>query len=218
MVVAGLGNPGREYAATRHNVGFRVAELLAERAGASRWETRFEALVMRVALGQKDVLLVKPITFMNLSGKAVGAAVRFYKTPLDELVVVHDDIDLDVGRLKIQQGGNDGGHRGLMSLAETFGGLDFVRLRLGVGRPTGDAVDHVLTEFLPQEHEAVVAMIEKAARAVEDIALLGLTAALNRFNRRARPKKAALPKQEAGAQEDPEETTSDQSESVGDKS
>jgi PTH1 family peptidyl-tRNA hydrolase len=185
LLVAGLGNPGREYAATRHNVGFMVADDLARRLGGS-WRAKFSGDLAEVRLDGLRLALLKPQTFMNESGRSVGAAVRFFKVEPEDLLVVHDEVDLEPGRLQVRLGGGLAGHNGLRSVAQHVGTPDFARLRIGVGRPErGDprpVADFVLSEFPPElEVESLVA---RAADAVEAVASEGLEEAQNRFNER----------------------------------
>jgi PTH1 family peptidyl-tRNA hydrolase len=184
LLVAGLGNPGREYADTRHNVGFMVAHELARRHGAS-FRSKFSGELADLRLGGR-VALLKPQTFMNESGRSVGAAVRFFKVPPEALLVVHDEVDLDPGRLQARLGGGLAGHNGLRSVAQHVGTGDFLRLRVGVGRPErGDrrpVADFVLSPFPPDLD--VEGLVARAADAVELVATEGLEAAQRRFNER----------------------------------
>ena len=186
LLVAGLGNPGREYAATRHNVGFMVAEELARRLGGS-WRAKFSGDLAEVRLNGLRLALLKPQTFMNESGRSVGAAARFFKVEPEDLVVVHDEVDLEPGRLQARLGGGLAGHNGLRSVAQHLGTPEFGRLRIGVGRPErGDprpVADFVLSEFSPELD--VGSLVARAADAVESVATEGLEEAQNRFNERA---------------------------------
>jgi PTH1 family peptidyl-tRNA hydrolase len=186
LLVAGLGNPGREYAATRHNVGFMVADELARRFGGS-WRAKFSGDLAEVRLEGLRLALLKPQTFMNESGRAVGGAARFFKVESEDLLVVHDEVDLEPGRLQARLGGGLAGHNGLRSVAQHLGTPDFARLRIGVGRPErGDprpVADFVLSEFPPELD--VDSLVARAANAVETIATEGLEEAQNRFNERA---------------------------------
>ncbi len=186
LLAVGLGNPGPEYAATRHNVGFMVVDRLAgslgvgwERVGGPALEAA--ALVSGVALR-----LLKPLTYMNLSGRAVAAALRRHNLGPGSLCVVHDDLDLPCGALRLRPGGGAGGHRGVMSIIEELGSADFARVRVGIGRPAGgqDAVDYVLSPFPAAEWALVGPVVDRAAEAVLAIARDGLAAAMNRFNSR----------------------------------
>ena len=186
LLVAGLGNPGREYAATRHNVGFMVADELARRLGGS-WRAKFSGDLAEVRLNGLRLALLKPQTFMNESGGSVGAAARFFKVEPEDLVVVHDEVDLEPGRLQARLGGGLAGHNGLRSVAQHLGTPEFGRLRIGVGRPErGDprpVADFVLSEFSPELD--VGSLVARAADAVESVATEGLEEAQNRFNERA---------------------------------
>ena len=183
LLVAGLGNPGREYAGHRHNVGFMVADEVARRLDAS-WRSKFSGRVAEARLDGRRVALVKPETYMNESGRSVGAAARFFKVEPERLLVVHDEVDLEFGRLQARLGGGLAGHNGLRSLAAALGTPDFMRLRVGVGRPgrgdPRDVADYVLSEFEPEED--VEAVVARAADAVEAVAREGLDQAQARFN------------------------------------
>ena len=183
LLVAGLGNPGREYERTRHNVGWLVADELARRHGGS-FRSKFSGRVGEVRLGERRLALLKPETYMNESGRSVGAAVRFYKVAPERALVVHDDADLEEGRLQARLGGGLAGHNGLRSIAQHLGTNDFLRLRIGVGRPErGDrrpVADYVLSPFDPSFD--VEELVARAADAVEVLAAEGLPAAQARFN------------------------------------
>jgi len=183
LLVAGLGNPGREYERTRHNVGWLVLDELARRHGGS-WRSKFSGSLAEVRLGGLRLGLLKPETYMNESGRSVGAAARFFKVEPDSLLVVHDDVDLEPGRLQARLGGGLAGHNGLRSLAQHLGSQEFQRLRIGVGRPgRGDrrsVSDWVLSAFEPDQD--VDGLVARAADAVETIAVEGLDAAQARFN------------------------------------
>jgi PTH1 family peptidyl-tRNA hydrolase len=183
LLVVGLGNPGREYAGHRHNVGWMVVEELARRHGAS-WKGKFSGQLAELRLDGHRVGLLQPETFMNESGRSVGAAARFFKLEPDAILVVHDEIDLEPGRLQARKGGGLAGHNGLRSIAAHLRSQDFLRLRVGVGRPgRGDPrppSDYVLSEFRPEEDpESIVA---RAADAVETLDAEGLHGAQARFN------------------------------------
>jgi peptidyl-tRNA hydrolase, PTH1 family len=183
LLVAGLGNPGREYERTRHNVGWLVLDELARRHGGS-WRSKFSGSLAEVRLGDARLALLKPETYMNESGRSVGAAARFFKVEPEQLLVVHDDVDLEPGRLQARDGGGLAGHNGLRSLAQHLGSQDFLRLRIGVGRPgRGDqrsVSDWVLSPFAPEED--VEALVARAADAVEAVASEGLDQTQARFN------------------------------------
>ena len=183
LLVAGLGNPGREYEQTRHNVGWLVADELARRHGGS-FRSKFSGRVAEMRVGDLRLALLKPETYMNESGRSVGAAARFYKAPPQQTLLVHDDVDLEEGRLQARLGGGLAGHNGLRSIAQHLGTNDFLRLRVGVGRPErGDrrpVADYVLSPFDP--HVDVDELVARAADAVELLAAEGLPAAQQRFN------------------------------------
>ncbi len=183
LLVAGLGNPGREYERTRHNVGFMVVDALARRHSGS-FRSKFSGDLGQVRLGEARVALLKPMTYMNDSGRSVSPAVRFFKVDPARLLVVHDDVDLDVGRLQARIGGGLAGHNGLRSIVSELGTQDFLRLRIGVGRPErGDrrpVSDFVLSPFAPEID--VEAITSRAADAVEIVTCQGLEAAQQRYN------------------------------------
>ena len=181
-LVVGLGNPGRRYAGTRHNVGFDVADLLADRHQLD-WEAApAEALIAKWRTA--SVLLARPLTFMNLSGQAVGELTRFYKIELPDLLVVVDDINLALGRLRARPSGSAGGHNGLKSIIASFGTEEFARLRIGVGRGDArrDLADHVLAKFDKDEAADVERMIGRAADAAETFVTSGIEAVMNAYN------------------------------------
>lgn len=183
LLVAGLGNPGREHAADRHNAGWLAMDELARRHDGS-FRRKFSGQLAELRAGEAKLALLKPETYMNLSGSSVGAAARFFKVPPEALVVAHDDVDLDAGRLQVRLGGGLAGHNGLRSIAQVLGTQEFVRVRIGVGRPgRGDRrpiADYVLSPFEPDEDAE--ALIARAADAVELLAAEGLDAAQRRFN------------------------------------
>lgn len=185
LLVAGLGNPGREYADTRHNVGFMVADELARRHGGS-WRARFSGDLAELRLDGLRLAVLKPQTYMNESGRSVGAAVRFFKVEPEALLVVHDEVDLEPGRLQARLGGGLAGHNGLRSVAQHLGTPEFARLRIGVGRPErGDprpVADFVLSPFPPEVD--VEGLVARAADAVETVAREGVEEAQNRVNER----------------------------------
>ena len=185
LLVVGLGNPGREYARTRHNVGWLVVDELARRHDGA-WRGKFNGQLAEVRIDGHKVALLKPETFMNDSGRSVQAAARFYKVEPDAVLVVHDEGDFDLGRLQARLGGGLAGHNGLRSVAAHLGTPDFLRLRVGVGRPErGDRrslADFVLSDFEP--HEDAQGIVGRAADAVETLDADGLDAAQRRFNER----------------------------------
>ncbi|HET6643638.1 MAG TPA: aminoacyl-tRNA hydrolase [Gaiellaceae bacterium] len=183
LLVAGLGNPGREYERTRHNAGWAVLEELARRHDGS-FRSKFSGKLAEIMLGDAKIALLKPETYMNESGRSIAAAARFFKVEPGALLVVHDDVDLEPGRLQARLGGGLAGHNGLRSIAQALGSNDFLRLRIGVGRPgRGDqrsVSDYVLSKFDPETD--VDALVARAADAVETIAAEGLEEAQRRFN------------------------------------
>jgi peptidyl-tRNA hydrolase, PTH1 family len=187
-IVVGLGNPGRQYEATRHNVGFDTLRRLAERHAAEPLRSRFESLVAEVRLGEERALLVWPQTYMNRSGIAVRQVAGFYKTPLEDLLVVCDDINLPVGRLRMRIQGSAGGHNGLKDIAHQLGSEGYPRLRIGVGDADAgrDVVGHVLGKFRPAEREEVDWAIATASDAVACWATRGPVEAMNRYNTAAK--------------------------------
>lgn len=183
LLVVGLGNPGRRHAGERHNVGFMVVDELARRTNAS-FKGKFSGHLGEARIGQGRIALLKPDTYMNDSGRSVQPAVAFYKTPLDTVLVVHDEVDLDHGRLQVRLGGGLAGHNGLRSIAGRLGSPDFLRLRVGVGRPgRGDqreVADYVLAAFTPEDDAD--ALVGRAADAVESLLESGLAVTQHRFN------------------------------------
>lgn len=183
-LVVGLGNPGARYHDTRHNVGFRVADEVARRAGAPQWREQHQALVARVRMGEEAVLVAKPLTFMNLSGDAVSGLSGFYKVAAADVLVVLDEAALPLGRLRAGRGGGAGGHNGLKSVIDRLGTSAVPRLRIGVGRGDSrwDLADHVLGAFAPEEREAVEAAVLRAADATAMFVAEGIERVMNAFN------------------------------------
>ena len=184
-VIVGLGNPGRQYAGTRHNVGFDVLDVLAAGPRVTAWKNRFDG---QTADDPADgLLLLKPQTFMNLSGRSVRQAVDFYKMPLEDLLVVCDDFALPLGKLRIRAKGSHGGHNGLRSIQEHLGSAAYARLRIGVGGPDVDAIDHVLGKFRPGERGPIADAVARAVEAVLVWARSGIDVCMNRFNPEVEP-------------------------------
>ena len=180
-----LGNPGDEYENTRHNVGFMVADELAERQGKPIQKLKFKALTNIFTMGKEKVLIMKPVTYMNLSGEAVGEAARFYKLPPERVLVISDDVSLPVGKLRIRKGGSAGGHNGLKSIIQHLGTDQFPRIKVGVGQkphPDYDMADWVLSKFAGEDLKTITEAIRKAADAVECLIQEGPDKAMNRFN------------------------------------
>ncbi|ASW53476.1 aminoacyl-tRNA hydrolase [Plantactinospora sp. KBS50] len=186
-LVVGLGNPGRDYAGNRHNVGFMVVDLLAE-----RMRTRFgrhrravaEVAEGRLGIGGPRLVLMKPMTFMNLSGGPVAALARFYKVPIGQIVAVHDELDIPYGQLRLKCGGGEGGHNGLRSMSKSLGTKDYLRVRFGIGRPPGrqDPADFVLTDFSTVERKELDFLVDRAADAVESVLARGLEWTQNAYH------------------------------------
>lgn len=186
-LIAGLGNPGKRYERTRHNVGFMVADEVAQRwkTAIDRFDRHYEGLLGEAHVGGERVILLKPMTFMNLSGASVNAVIRFYKLTPPDALIVYDDLDLPLGRLRVRADGSAGGHRGMSDIVARLGSSDVPRIRIGIGKVHKDAtVDHVLGTFAPDEREPMEQAIASAADAVECWVREGVTAAMNRFNRR----------------------------------
>lgn len=186
QLVVGLGNPGPTYARNRHNVGFMVVDRLAQATGADL-RSAFSGRAAEVRLGGEDVVLLTPFTYMNRSGQSVRAAMDRYELTSESVLVVHDELDLPFGALRLKQGGGAGGHNGLKSLIERCGGPDFARVRIGIGRPADETPieDWVLGDFDEEESARLGDVLEHAARAVEAAVTGGVAAAMNTFNVRA---------------------------------
>ncbi len=187
-LVVGLGNPGEGYERTRHNVGFLVADRLARQLGARVSAAKFAAELAEGRAGTERVWIMKPQTYMNHSGEAVGPALRFWKLGLDDLVVIHDDLELDPFRIQLKVGGGHGGHNGLKSVNAHVGGPDYARVRVGVGRPPPrmDPADYVLGKFAKGEEAELEECLERATEAARLAIELGAAKAMNQVNRRAR--------------------------------
>jgi len=184
-LVVGLGNPGPKYAGTRHNAGFMVADALHARAAGSGWQEKFHGLTSRVDLAGRPAFLDKPTTFMNLTGRSASRAAAFFRVAVPDIVVVHDDLDLEFGVVRVKVGGGTGGHKGLVSCAAELADPGFVRVRVGIGRPPfGDATDYVLQPFTKIEAAELADVVERAADAVVAVVRDGTVKAMNEFNRR----------------------------------
>lgn len=192
-IVVGLGNPGREYANTRHNIGFMVVDELARRAGNPGFRRRFRSELAEATVDGERLVLAKPQTYMNLSGHAAREIVNWYHAPLDDLVVVLDDLDLPFGTLRLRAKGSAGGHNGLTSIIEQLGSTAVPRLRVGIGRPRSSTISHVLSRFSSAEERALPELTADAADAVMLWARDGIIAAMNEVNRRASPRSGDAP-------------------------
>ena len=181
-IIAGLGNPGSKYAHTRHNVGFDTVEYLADYYGIDIETKKFQALVGQGVIEGNKVLLVKPQTYMNLSGEAVGEAARFYKIPADHVIVISDDISLPLGKLRVRGNGSAGGHNGLKNIIAHLGTDAFPRVKVGVGAPEHDIVDWVIGPFTANERKVIDGVLDRALGAAECIITDGVSAAQNRYN------------------------------------
>lgn len=184
FLVVGLGNPGKEYAATRHNVGFMVVDQLAEEIGIKVEKNKFKALVGEGFVGTEKVILAKPQTYMNLSGEAVLDIAGFYKIPAEKVIVILDDMDLPVGKVRLRMKGGSGGHNGLKSIIYQLQTEDFARLRIGIGKPAPErqTVGYVLGKFGDEEREAMTEALSKTAKAVLEIMESGVERAMNKVN------------------------------------
>jgi len=186
-LVVGLGNPGREYAGNRHNVGFLVADLLASRVGAKFGQPkRAHAQVAegRLGFGGPKLILAKPLTFMNLSGAPVAALCQFFKVPVENVVAVHDELDVPFGQVRAKRGGGEGGHNGLRSMSKSLGTKEYARVRFGIGRPPGrqDPADYVLSDFGGAERKELGFLVDRAADVVEAVVLEGVEWAQNKYH------------------------------------
>lgn len=184
FLIVGLGNPGREYRDNRHNAGFLLVDRLARLLEIAITKVQHKALIGSGQMEGRKVVLAKPQTYMNLSGQSVGSLVRFYKIPLSQVLVAHDDLDLPLGTLRLRPGGGAGGQKGVASIIEQLGTPDFARLRIGIGRPPGqmDPAAYVLQDFSSSERDLVDAALERAASAARLFVLNGLEAAMNQYN------------------------------------
>jgi len=184
FLIAGLGNPGQQYRNNRHNVGFMVLDCLALRLGVKFSRLESKALTTKAEYEGRRIILIKPHTFMNLSGTAVRALVHYYKTPLDKMIVAYDDVDLALGTLRLRPAGGSAGQKGMASIIEKMGTQDFPRLRVGIGRPPGrmDAAAYVLQDFTNAEKNTLDQTLDTAVDAILTFIVEGLDAAMNRFN------------------------------------
>ncbi|WP_224365477.1 aminoacyl-tRNA hydrolase [Hyalangium versicolor] len=189
-LICGLGNPGREYERHRHNIGFMVVDALLSRARAELNQEKFQARVGQGSLGGERILFVEPQTYMNLSGRSLAEAARFYKIAVEDILVIHDELDLPFGRLQLKAGGGTGGHNGLKSSVQSLGADGFIRLRFGISKPEGPnakerVAGYVLSNFDDGERRQLEEFIGKASDMAETWVREGLATAMNRFNRKA---------------------------------
>jgi len=187
FLIVGLGNPGPEYEDTRHNLGFRVINELASRLGISSLKSKHHSFIGEGKIGDHKVILAEPQTFMNESGPAVRGLLSWYKLEIKNLMVIYDDVDLEVGKIRIREGGSAGGHHGVESVIAAIGTSEFARVRIGIGREnlTADVTDYVLQKIPPSQREPLDTAIATAADAVEEIIKNGLDKAMNSFNKGA---------------------------------
>jgi PTH1 family peptidyl-tRNA hydrolase len=184
-LLAGLGNPGPKYARNRHNVGFMVLDRFAQAHAAPALRERFSGVFGKGSVDGRDVVLLKPMTYMNLSGRSVQQAMHFFKIELRDLVVVHDELDLPFGTVRIKVGGGTAGHNGLGSITESCGGAGFCRVRVGIGRPQSGSVEgFVLSDFSSAQSDELEDVLERATAALTDIVVRGTQAAMNAHNQK----------------------------------
>ena len=205
-IIAGLGNPGSEYANTKHNVGFMFVDALADKLGIDGWKTKYDALVAEGHMGAEKILLMKPLTYMNESGRAIGPLLSWYKLEPQDLIVVHDDMDIPAGTVRIRRKGSAGGHNGIKSILYHVGDENFARVRIGIGRPQPGwtVVNHVLAPFSAEDAPKIREAIQYLLPAVECIVTEDVDMAMNRYNPKKQKKKKAEP--ETGAEEKKPET------------
>jgi peptidyl-tRNA hydrolase, PTH1 family len=205
LLVVGLGNPGREYASHRHNVGFMVLDELARAHGADPFRSKFSGAFSRLRLGGEELLLLKPQTFMNESGRSVGPAAGFFRVPPTDVLVIHDELDLPAGELRLKRGGGHAGHNGLRSIISCLGSPDFGRIRIGIGHPPpgfrADTADWVLAPFEPEVAAQLPTILKTAVESVLDIAARGFEAAMKTRNTKPSKKRSGASADESPAGE-----------------
>lgn len=184
-IVVGLGNPGSEYSQTRHNVGFMAIHAWAAKHGVVTWKNKFEAQIAEIKINNEQVILVKPQTYMNLSGVAVAPIVKWYKAQLEDVIIIYDDMDTTLGKIRLRKKGSAGGHNGIESILVNLGQEDFPRVRVGISRPPQGwtVVGYVLGKFSKEEQGIVVEVLEKIGLALESWLKEGLDKAMNKFNK-----------------------------------
>lgn len=204
-LIVGLGNPGAEYAQTRHNIGFMVINELAAKLDVTTEKKQHKALISQVKMGTEKVILAKPQTFMNLSGQAVVALMNWYKLAPEDLLVIVDDMDLPPGTLRVRKNGSAGGQKGLQNIIDLLGTQDFARMRVGIGRSAYGAVGHVLGKISEEESKAIGPAIETAVEAVRVWVLEGTSVVMNKYNKKAKTRKKELEASESESKgENPE--------------
>jgi peptidyl-tRNA hydrolase, PTH1 family len=183
-LIVGLGNPGASYAGNRHNVGFMVLDELARRVGGRFTSHKAGADLLEARLAGRRVIMARPRSFMNVSGPAVAGTARYFKIPATDVVVIHDDLDLDYGVIKLKRGGGEGGHNGLRSISACLGSKDYLRIRFGIGRPPArmDPADFVLRDFSPMQRRELDLLVDRCADAVEQLLIQGLAATQNQLH------------------------------------
>jgi PTH1 family peptidyl-tRNA hydrolase len=181
-LVVGLGNPGREYAGTRHNVGFEAIDYLAQKLGFEVSKIKFKGIIGEKNINGEKTIFLKPSTYMNLSGESVREAAAFYKIPIENIIVIYDDVALEVGRLRIREKGSDGGHNGMKSIIGQFASDHFPRVRIGIGGARGSMVSHVLGGFRQEEKDEILKAIMAAGDAAVEIVTNGIQSSMNKYN------------------------------------
>jgi PTH1 family peptidyl-tRNA hydrolase len=184
ILIAGLGNPGKDYEFTRHNIGFRIADKLAEGLEKKSFYRKFDSFICESSFNDRKLIVLKPQNFMNNSGISIALCYRFFGNQINSLLVIHDDIDIESGVIRLKRGGSTGGHKGLESIADSLGDYDFDRLRFGIGRPPGrqDAADYVLEEFKKKEIEEVEVGIQRSVDIIRDYLSEGIEFVMNKYN------------------------------------
>jgi peptidyl-tRNA hydrolase, PTH1 family len=207
ILIVGLGNPGREYASHRHNLGFMAVDELARKVRTDAFRSKFSGEVAKAEIGDTQAILLKPMTYMNESGRSVQPAMAFFKVAPEDVIVLHDELDLPFGEVRLKFGGGHAGHNGLRSIMASAGTGDFGRVRIGIGRPPpgfrGEGADYVLSGFDAIERASLPDLLVKAVGSVLDIARLGFNAAMNARNTRPKPKKPKAPPEPKAASPEP---------------
>ena len=181
-LIVGLGNPGKKYEHTRHNMGFDVVDLFSEQAQIDIDKESFKGLVGRGKIFDEDIYLLKPQTFMNLSGESVREIVSYFKIPVEDIIVVYDDMALEVGKIRLRPGGSSGGHKGIQNIIDNLGTQDIKRIRVGIGEPEFDSIDYVLSKPTKDEKPLIQEAIETAADALKDILKMNFDKAMTKYN------------------------------------